>query len=156
MRARPGDRITIEGRTVGSARRVGTVEEVLGSGRRYRIRWDDGRESTLAPGTDMRVERDEDERGDPATPTTQTLTTTAAIRIDEDADHAEALVTLTVGGREYVGHGSAARNPSDPVVPAIGEELAAARALADLSHQLLEAASRDIGSWAGSPGHVRL
>ena len=42
------------------------------------------------------------------------------------------------------GRGSARRNPVDPQVPKIGDELAAARALSDLSHRLLEVAAEDI------------
>jgi hypothetical protein len=42
----------------------------------------------------------------------------------------------------------------DPDVPSIGEELAAARALADLSHQLVDAASHDVEAFEGHP--VRL
>jgi hypothetical protein len=42
------------------------------------------------------------------------------------------------------GAGGARRNPVDPAVPKIGDELAAARALSDLSHRLLEVAAADI------------
>ena len=35
-------------------------------------------------------------------------------------------------------------NPHDPDVPEIGDELAAARALSDLAHVLLEAAADDL------------
>ncbi|MFH8365987.1 DUF1876 domain-containing protein [Streptomyces sp. NPDC018031] len=47
-------------------------------------------------------------------------------------------------GVVLVGEGSARVNPADEQVPAIGDELAASRALSDLSHQLLNAAVRDI------------
>jgi len=42
------------------------------------------------------------------------------------------------------GWGRARRDPKDPDVPAIGEDVAAARALSDLAHQLLEQAARRI------------
>ncbi|GGM45540.1 hypothetical protein GCM10012275_15730 [Longimycelium tulufanense] len=45
-----------------------------------------------------------------------------------------------------VGQGTARCNPSDENVPSIGDELASARALSDLSHQLLHAAAMDIES----------
>jgi hypothetical protein len=43
-----------------------------------------------------------------------------------------------------VGHGTARRHPADSEVPEIGDELAAARALSALAHELLEAAAADI------------
>lgn len=43
-----------------------------------------------------------------------------------------------------VGVGSARRNPRDTEVPEIGDELAVARALADLAHQLIEATAADL------------
>lgn len=42
------------------------------------------------------------------------------------------------------GHGVARKHPADADVPEIGDELAAARALSDLAHQLLHAAAEDI------------
>ena len=41
--------------------------------------------------------------------------------------------------------------PSDESVPRIGDELAAARALSDLAHQLLAAAATDIESKTHQP-----
>jgi hypothetical protein len=69
------------------------------------------------------------------------------IYIDEHEDqrrtHAEA--RLHSGDRTHMkGEGVAMRNPGDREVPEIGDELAAARALADLSHRLLETAAGDI------------
>jgi hypothetical protein len=61
----------------------------------------------------------------------------------DERTHAEARlvpqdqVTLT-------GVGTARLNPHDKDVPEIGDELAVARALADLAHHLLQAASEDI------------
>ena len=43
-----------------------------------------------------------------------------------------------------MGVGLARRNPRDSEVPEIGDELAAARALADLAHQLIEATVADL------------
>lgn len=54
-------------------------------------------------------------------------------------------------GVAMVGEGVAHANPADENVPAIGDELAAARALSDLSHQLLHAAARDIESRTHQP-----
>ena len=41
----------------------------------------------------------------------------------------------------HIGIGTARLNPTDSDVPEIGDELSVARALADLSHQLLEASA---------------
>lgn len=50
-----------------------------------------------------------------------------------------------------VGHGSAIRKATDENVPAIGDELAAARAFSDLSHQLLHNAAEDIEAHTRQP-----
>ncbi len=57
--------------------------------------------------------------------------------------HAEA--RLDVAGVDHLcGRGKARRNPADPNVTEIGEEIAVARALSDLAHQLLNAAAARI------------
>ncbi len=47
-------------------------------------------------------------------------------------------------GNELTGTGQARVNPTDPDVPEIGDEIAAARALADLGHRLLVTAAADL------------
>lgn len=64
--------------------------------------------------------------------------------LTEDPDVTRADAILTVGDRQFRGWGRARRNPVDPDVPRIGEELAVARALSDLSHQVLDAAFEGI------------
>jgi hypothetical protein len=62
---------------------------------------------------------------------------------DDRTTHAEA--RLQAPRRPALaGVGRARRNPEDPEVPRIGDELAVARALSDLGHQLLEVAAGDI------------
>jgi hypothetical protein len=56
----------------------------------------------------------------------------------EDMDHCDMVVHLEAGDRSLSGHGRSRRNPVDPAVPQIGEELAAARALHDLANRLTE------------------
>ena len=53
-----------------------------------------------------------------------------------------------------VGVGFARLNPADADVPEIGDEIAVARALSDLSHRLLNAASGDIEQVSGEPAHL--
>jgi hypothetical protein len=72
---------------------------------------------------------------------------------DQRATRAEA--RLHTGDRtRLVGRGMARRNPSDSEVPEIGDELAVARALADLAHQLLEAAAADVEQSTSRPARL--
>ena len=71
------------------------------------------------------------------------------VSFTEDADRTRADAILELASQKFHGFGQAKRAPRDPSVPVIGEELAAARALSDLSHQLLEAAADRIGSFEG-------
>ena len=69
-------------------------------------------------------------------------------------DGRETRCQARLSGRDgvaMVGEGVARANPADENVPAIGGELAAARALSDLSHQLLTTAARDIESRTHQP-----
>ena len=56
----------------------------------------------------------------------------------------DAKATMEVRGRDFGGWGRARRTPADPSIPAVGEELAVARALHELSSHLLEAAASTI------------
>ena len=51
MTAQVGDRIVVESEKVGQAPREGVILEVIEAsyGLRYRVRWDDGHESTIRP-----------------------------------------------------------------------------------------------------------
>jgi len=67
------------------------------------------------------------------------------IFIDEHDGSTRAEARLkTADTTHLVGTGTARRNPRDVEVPEIGDELAAARALSELAHQLLDAAADDI------------
>ncbi len=78
---------------------------------------------------------------------THTRTWSVEIVIDEHADerltHAEARLRTNDATR-LVGKGAAHRHPDDAEVAEIGDELAVARALSNLAHQLLDAAAGDI------------
>jgi len=69
----------------------------------------------------------------------------------EDETQTRADAKLRAGAKELHGWGRARRNPVDPDVPLIGEELAAARALSNLSHQLVHEAASAIESFEGHP-----
>ncbi|GHE15309.1 DUF1876 domain-containing protein [Streptomyces alanosinicus] len=66
-----------------------------------------------------------------------------SIKEDDATVRAEAALTGCPGG-PMVGQGTARCNPIDENVPDIGDELAVARALSSLTHQLVHAAATDI------------
>ncbi|MFP3899289.1 MAG: dsRBD fold-containing protein [Acidimicrobiia bacterium] len=144
MEAHVGDRVVVDAHKVGEGERRGEVLEVLhgAGGDRYRVRWDQGgHETLLAPGSDVRIEG----RGGDLARTSMRIDVT----ITEDQQHAEAVARLRVRDRDFAAWGRARRNPEDPNVPIIGEELAVARALSDLSHQLVGAAADTLESKLG-------
>jgi hypothetical protein len=57
--AQVGDRIIVESQAVGRAARQGEILEIIEAsyGTRYRVRWDDGQESTLRPAAGTRTAR---------------------------------------------------------------------------------------------------
>ncbi len=67
-----------------------------------------------------------------------------------------AKAQLTTGRSDLTGHGLARRNPDDQEVTQIGEEVAAARALSDLAHQLLSDAAEQIESITHQRAHLSL
>ena len=66
------------------------------------------------------------------------------ISLHEEDGTTRAEARLTRDGVGMTGHGVARRNPDDRQVMQIGEEIAAARALSDLAHQLLSDAAGQI------------
>jgi hypothetical protein len=76
-----------------------------------------------------------------------TKTWTVQVLLNEDGDDTIADAALTVENKMQLrGHGTSRRNPRDESEPRIGDELAAARALSDLAHELLASAASDIES----------
>jgi Domain of unknown function (DUF1876)/Domain of unknown function (DUF1918) len=163
MKARIGDHIAVEGRTVGRARREGMITEVIGSNgsEHYRVRWDTSDESIFFPQSDCVLvaigkapqdARNEIDLRAPARPPS----TAMSIAISENDDDTYARVTVQLRDFELTGFGRATRHPRDPRIPAVGDELAAARAMSDLAHQLLDLASYQIEKAEGHPVLVEL
>ncbi len=82
---------------------------------------------------------------------TEPLTWTVTIVFSESDNQTRADAVLAGAPDEVFGWGRARRNPTDPDLPAVGEEVAAARALTDLAHHLIEQAAHRIESWEGRP-----
>jgi hypothetical protein len=76
---------------------------------------------------------------------------TIEVVFTEDDDRTQADAELRAGFRTLHGRGRARRNPIDPKVPAIGEELATARALSDLTDELVYLAAQTIEAFEGHP-----
>ncbi len=77
------------------------------------------------------------------------------IEFQEDDTHtaAAALVRLA-DGTELRSRGRAKRNPADSSQPRVGEEIAAARALSELVHQLLDKAAGEIEQETHQPARI--
>ncbi|KAA1427353.1 DUF1876 domain-containing protein [Nocardioides antri] len=81
-----------------------------------------------------------------------TKTWTVQVNIDEDGDDTYADAILTADNKtEIHGRGVSRRHPRDEAVPHIGDELASARALSDLAHQLLSMAAGEIEDHTHTP-----
>jgi hypothetical protein len=82
-------------------------------------------------------------------------TWTVSITFSEHDDRTRADADLEGAPVRLSGFGTSRRNPVDPNLPAVGEEIAAARALGDLAHHLLERAAHEIESWEGRPVNLQ-
>lgn len=77
-----------------------------------------------------------------------------SIAFTEEGDRTRADAYLELARERLHVVGQAKRAPGDPSVPVIGEELAAARALSELSHRLLQEAADRIEGFEGRPVKV--
>jgi hypothetical protein len=71
------------------------------------------------------------------------------VSFTESDDRTRADAILELAEQRFHGFGQAKRSPGDPNVPVVGQDLAAARALSDLGHQLISAAAARIEDWEG-------
>jgi hypothetical protein len=77
------------------------------------------------------------------------------VEFDEDDTHTRAAVLLRLrDGVELRARGHAQRHPDDQPQARIGEEIAAARALSDLTHQLLDKAAGEISEATHRPATI--
>lgn len=79
------------------------------------------------------------------------------LTFDEDDVRTDATARLRLpDGTECQAQGHARRNPADPARPKVGEEIASARALSDLVHQLLEKAAKELEEVTHEPTHLHV
>ncbi|APE19829.1 MULTISPECIES: DUF1876 domain-containing protein [Streptomyces] len=74
----------------------------------------------------------------------RTLEWTVGVELVEEDGTTKAEARLLTGNSNLTGHGSARCNPADVDVPAIGDELAASRAMKDLAGKLMREANREM------------
>lgn len=86
---------------------------------------------------------------------TRTWSVDIVISEHEDERRTRAEARLHSDSRTVLcGVGEARRSPRDREVPEIGDELATARALADLAYQLLDVTAADIEQFTHRPAHL--
>ncbi|SNY59177.1 DUF1876 domain-containing protein [Paractinoplanes atraurantiacus] len=86
---------------------------------------------------------------------TRTWTVEINLVEDEEQRRTRATAVLHSDARTPVrGEGEARRRPADAEVPEIGDELATARALADLAYKLLDVTAADIEQFTHRPAHL--
>ncbi|MFI7546845.1 DUF1876 domain-containing protein [Actinoplanes sp. NPDC049599] len=86
---------------------------------------------------------------------TRTWTVEILISEYDDERRTRAEARLHTDARNPLrGEGEARRSPADREVPEIGDELATARALADLAYKLLDATAGDIEQFTHRPVHL--
>jgi hypothetical protein len=153
MKATVGDRIIIQSRHLDEPQRDGEIIEVHGSDGAppYLVRWsEDGHTALLFPGPDAQISG--------RTPGKVVLHHGkgwhVSVLLTEEDGHTVAEATLNTGSHVLHGRGEADRNPADRDVPESGDELAAARALVELSKRLVETTAGDISAIEGHRVHL--
>ena len=152
MDAQVGDQFVVNSRIAGKPPRVGEIIECIDQGGltpHFRVRWADGHESVVYPGSDAKVAPAAAAPGGP-----ERRSVTISVKLLEDRDHCEATATFATSMGEFTATGEAKRNPTDPVNPLIGEELAIARALGQLAARLEAEARQAIDAHEEQDRHL--
>lgn len=163
MRAFPGARIVMAATHVGEPTRDGRVVEVRGEdgGPPYVVEWSDGHTGLLfpGPGSVLHVSEPHEDTGQAPASAGQSghvREWTVRISIYEAGDDTHAQAVLLGDSPQHLrAAGDSHRSPDDPVVPEIGDEVAAGRALRHLAERLLVTADDDIAAVTGEDAHVR-
>ncbi len=160
MKASVGDRIVIASTRLDGPVRDGRIVEVShpDGAPPYLVEWSgDGHRALVFPGPDAQLVKGEPQQptagGAEAGPTLRHVRSWQ-VRVDlfesggETTAHA---VLSTEAPTQLDARGTAHRRSSDPDVPEIGDEIAAARALRRLADLLLGTAAEDISAVEGRP-----
>jgi hypothetical protein len=139
MNVHTGDRIEVTSNVLGVPPRYGRVLDARTSAG-LRVRWDDGNETVFAPASNCRVVSPDEDDSDGVV----TLGCHVDVTLVEEDDECKATASVVTTRGLLRADGVARRNPSDPQIPMIGEELAFGRALGALSEQLISAAAAHI------------
>lgn len=153
MKAMLGDRIIIQSRHLDEPQRDGEIIEIHGAegGPPYLVRWsEDGHTALLFPGPDAQISGHIPEKA----VLHRGKAWHASLLLTEEDGHTVAEATLNTGSHVLHSHGEARCNPADQDVAEIGDELAAARALVELSHRLVETTAADISAIEGREVHL--
>lgn len=154
MKASTGDRVVISSSALDGPVRDGEVVELRRADGEppYVVRWSDtGKTSIFFPGVDAHVEH-HDVATHPVQAEADRHVKTWRVRVDlfESGDDTTAHAVLISETPEQLdAEGRARRDPRDPAVPEIGDEVAVARALRRLADRLLESASVDLAAVTG-------
>lgn len=82
---------------------------------------------------------------------------TVDLEFEQDDDRTACTAVLNgTGAPSARGHGYSKRHPADEPDIRIGEEVAAARAMSNLAHEILEAAATNIESHTHRKAHLRV
>jgi len=154
MKAAVGDRIIVVPRSVGGPVRDARVVELRNADGSppYVVQWSDtGQRGLYFPGSDGRIEhydqKPPERQGEPY----HVKTWRVAVHVFEHGpDTTARAVLIADSGIPLEAKGAARRNPADPDVPEIGDEVAVARALQELADALMATASKDMAGAAES------
>jgi len=81
---------------------------------------------------------------------------TVSLEVIEEGSTTNATARLSIDGDQLAATGKARRNPDDPDLPLIGDELAMARALLMLARELGHKADEGIAAYEGHEVHVSI
>lgn len=165
MRANPGDRIILAADKVDHQTREGIIREVRGPDGQppFVVAWSNGHTGLLypGPGAVLRITGpDEEESPTPATPGSASAAThrewLVRLSITTEGDETSATAVLVGDATGPVSaSGDSHRSERDEPEPAIGAEVAAARALRHLAARLMAEAETEIAHRTGQDVHIR-
>jgi hypothetical protein len=151
MKASVGDRIVVIPSREGQPPRDGRILEVRNEDGSppYLIEWsDNGHKALCYPGGDAHIQHF-GEPDEPAPDPGTRRTWHVELDLFEVGRETTARAVLVGSAPAVEAVGRAQRNPHDPDVPVVGDEVAAARALRRLADRLLGEAANDIATREG-------